>query len=103
MDTFSADTDMEINTTLTSDTLPPLLVIRTESVVNRAGTIYCRFVCELDGHTMLADFSPDDEGSDVSLIEAVGSGDRFNTFLNLVTAQHRDRLQAWCAQHRATA
>ena len=88
---------MEINNALT----PDLYVSRTEDVTNGAGTTCCRFVCVYQGETMLADFSPDDEASDVSLIEAVGSGDKFTAFLNLVKTTYRDQFQAWYTLHKA--
>ena len=88
---------MQINSQLT----PDLLVISTENVINGAGTTCCRFNCMYQGEVMLADFSPDDEASDVSLIEAVGSGPVFTAFLNLVKTTHRDQFQAWYTQHKA--
>lgn len=87
---------MEINTQLT----PDLLVVSTESVTNGAGTTCCRFNCIYQGEVMLADFSPDDEVSDMSLIEAVGSGVVFDSFLNLVRNTYRDQFQAWYTQHK---
>ncbi len=78
-----------------------LQVHTTENVINGAGTTCCRFNCTYKGERFLADFSPDDEASDVSVIEAVGAGATFTEFLNLVRTTHRDQFQAWHTQHKA--
>ena len=88
---------MEINVQLT----PDLLVVSTENVINGAGAPCCRFNCVYQGETTRADFTPDDEVSDASVIEAVGTGAVFASFLNLVRTTHRDQFQAWYTQHKA--
>ena len=88
---------MDINNQLT----PDLLVVSTENVVNGNGVTCCRFNCIYQGEAMRADFTPDDETSDASVIEAVGSGPVFSAFLNLVKTTHRDQFQSWYTQHKA--
>lgn len=88
---------MIIDNQLTAD----LYVVDTQNVINGNGVTCCRFTCIYQGEMMLVDFTPDDELSDVSVIEAVGSGDKFTAFLNLVRTTHRDTFQAWYTQHKA--
>lgn len=88
---------MEINTQLTQD----LYVSYTESVVNGAGTTCCRFRINYKGYEYLADFSPDDELSDTSVIEQVGPQLYFAEVNNLLRVTHRDQFQTWYNQATA--
>lgn len=88
---------LQLNVQLTAD----LLVVSTENVTNGNGVTCCRFNCVYQGEVMRADFTPDDEVSDASVIEAVGTGAVFASFLSLVRTTHRDQFQAWYTAHKA--
>lgn len=86
---------MTIDTNITQD----LYVDHTEDVLNGNGTPCVRFVIQYKGERYLADFSPDDENSDTSIIEMVGSATYFSELNNLIKNTHRDQFQIWFGEH----
>lgn len=88
---------MIIDTQLTDD----MHVLDTVNVINGAGTTCCRFAITYKGEVYYADLSPDDENSEVSVIEQVGPSLYFAELNNLLKTTHRDQFQAWYTQHKA--
>lgn len=94
---------MTMESTLTAQGHVDIYVDHTETVIpSMANPVpRCRFYITYKGESYMADFSPDDENSDLSIIEFIGPKPLFNEALNLVNTVHRDQFQAWYAQHLA--
>ena len=79
---------------------PNFTVFYTETVQPPAPhTARVRFHTEYFSEVYKIDLSIDDENSNISLIELVGSTDHWNTVLQLASVTYRAQFQSWYSQH----
>lgn len=88
---------MDIDYAISDD----LLVLSTETAYNLSGAERVRFRVMYKGEPCVVDMSPDDEASDVSILEFAGTPGWFSDAVPLIKTTHRDQFQAWFTQHKA--